>query len=157
MNSVYESIQLIFSSLLTWIYCLTKCDTIDILVKRKIERKKKFSTRHVRSMYFFLSSKNYKYACWSAGFPSDTCKQQKKGRGFSEKRPSSSKQDGLYVPKRRNTEKVFLDRGQQSCAFYHVSRQLLLNNTRTAMNVQWTLKNLWSASLSLHVIMTIQE
>ncbi len=35
-------------------------------------------------LYFFFSFKNYGYACWSAGIPSNTHNQENQGRGYSE-------------------------------------------------------------------------
>jgi len=90
------------------------------------------SNNHMKSTKwarFFrtMPIKNNDHVCWSAGFPSNTHRQARQGRGFSGKRPSSSKQDGLYVPKRRNTEKVLLIRGQQSCISVAIGENMYIN------------------------------
>ncbi len=47
-NTNNESSELIFPFLLTRIYCLIKCNTIEKRMERNMDRKKKILPKHVR-------------------------------------------------------------------------------------------------------------
>jgi hypothetical protein len=122
-NTKNESTGLIFSFLLTRIYCLIKYNIIYKRVERNMNRKKKNFARHVRSMCFciFFSSIKIILFAWVRVFR--VTLTNNKGTRVFRVCPSSSNRMGS-TRRRGETQKRFFFIVANNPVFYHVSRQL---------------------------------